>query len=146
MVVAAEQYHHLRDCPISPGQLSVHAQKLFFLLDERLRDALGRKYFDFRPYDYGPFDSEVYDSLASLRESGDVQIDRDYRGLRHYSLTESGLAKGRADLENMDPGLRSQISKYADWVRKQSFASLVSAIYREYPDMRVNSVFREEPA
>ena len=29
------------------------------------------------------------------------------------------------------------------WVRRLSFSSLVAAIYREFPDMKENSVFKE---
>jgi hypothetical protein len=30
----------------------------------------------------------------------------------------------------------------SDWVRAQSFNSLVKAIYDAYPEMKVNSIFR----
>lgn len=121
----------------------VHVQKLFFLLDDRLAESLGGTYFDFQPYDYGPFDAGVYDSLQNLSLGRDVQLDQDWRGMRLYTLTRAGAEKGQRDLATLPAAVQNEIRKYAEWVRSQSFASLVSAIYKAYPAMKVNSVFVE---
>ncbi len=121
----------------------VHVQKLFFLLDEKLGESLGGRYFDFQPYDYGPFDRGVYDSLGKLRDSGDLVMDLDSRGLRHYRLSDVGMKNGQRLLATLDAPVRDQIKKYASWVLSQNFVSLVSAIYKAYPRMKVNSVFSD---
>ena len=119
----------------------VHVQKLFFLLDERLAKRMGGRYFHFQPYDYGPFDKEVYDALGNLHVTGDVQVDVDWRGLRHYCLTPAGLDRGKRDLAKLSKALQAEIQRHTEWVRAQSFATLVSTIYKFYPHMRANSVF-----
>lgn len=119
----------------------VHAQKLFFLLDDRVGPRVGGKYFDFRPYDYGPFDREVYDELNELCSLEEVAVDRDWKGLRTYRVTPEGAKRGRSLLSTMADDVQDSITKYAVWVTGQSFASLVSAIYAAYPAMKVNSVF-----
>ena len=90
---------YVRAALATEGQSSfepVHVQKLFFLLDDRvMADA---PYFAFEAYDYGPFDRGVYDALHNLSLTHDVQVDCDWRGMRMYSLTPEGLAKGLRDL------------------------------------------------
>lgn len=119
----------------------VHVQKLFFLLDERLGERLGGKYFAFAPYDYGPFDRDVYDEISGLLARGEVEVDRDWNGLRKYHVTPEGMERGRYLLSTLQADIQNSIAKYATWVTSQSFASLVSAIYQAYPAMKVNSVF-----
>jgi len=121
----------------------VHVQKLFFLLDERIGPRLGGKYFDFQPYDYGPFDRDVYDELSILRAEGCVLVDQDWRGLRRYHLTPDGAQRGRAHLQSLPHDVQAEVSKYSAWVVEQSFTSLVSAVYKAFPAMRANSVFVE---
>ena len=49
----------------------VQVQKLLFLVDREGEKLVGGKHFNFVPYDYGPFDREVYDELARiLHEAG----------------------------------------------------------------------------
>lgn len=121
----------------------VHVQKLFFLLDKRVGAQLGGACFDFQPYDYGPFDRHVYDELDALRESGELVVDTDWRGLRHYHLTATGVARGEELLTSLGEDVQAEITKYAAWVQGKSFVSLVSAIYEAFPEMKVNSVFSD---
>lgn len=133
---------------LSPAQCGdfqpVQVQKLFFLLDERVvvPDG-GKRYFDFAPYDYGPFDRQVYDALEVLEAQGLVTIRRGSgRGGRSYNLTERGQTKGAAILASLDPEWQKSVSKLAKWVKSTSFTELVSAVYDAYPEMRANSVFQ----
>lgn len=116
-------------------------QKLFFLIDREIPDAVGGPHFDFTPYDYGPFDSTLYTMLDLLQSDGLVEIGRGGR-YRTYSLTERGWQQGQPALLNMVPAGRSFIEAAAKWVNSLSFSQLVSAIYQKYPDMKERSVFR----
>lgn len=118
----------------------VHVQKLFFLLDKRVSKELDGAYFDFKAYDYGPFDSQVYLTLEELEDDEQVIIARS-AGVRTYTLTAAGRARGNRVAEALTETVREEITKLAKWVVSQGFASLVSAIYRDYPKMKVNSVF-----
>ena len=120
----------------------VQVQKLFFLLDENASVPLGGPLYDFRPYNYGPFDAEVYRDLAQLKSSGLILITGD-RGQRRYSLTTIGRQTGNAALEEFSPGLKNYMTALANWVRSLSFADLVGSIYRAYPRMRERSIFQD---
>lgn len=120
----------------------VHVQKLFFLIDQELSPRLGGKYFHFRPYDYGPFDSQVYMTLERLELDGLVEITQEAEhSARRYSLTEAGQRQGEEYFKSLEPNIARKIRTFSNFVRKSSFAGLVNAIYRRYPEWKANSVF-----
>jgi hypothetical protein len=126
--------------PYSPVQL----QKTLFLVDQKLGRRIGGPFFEFQPYDYGPFDSGVYSAAAALRSEGLAEISQ-YRGspVRKYIATPIGRLKGEAILVGLGPELHKYFTDLSAWVRAQTFSSLVSSIYLQYPEMKANSVFRE---
>jgi len=119
----------------------VQVQKLFFLLDREAAAALGGPFFNFVPYDYGPFDQAVYAGLDDLARQ-DLALIQSAGRYRVYGLARAGHQRGRQVLSSIDPDLRTYISNVASWVRQLSFQQLVAAIYNKYPEMKVNSVFR----
>jgi hypothetical protein len=123
--------------PFTPVQV----QKLFFLIDREIGPQIGGPYFSFAPYDYGPFDGAVYRELETLNRQGLVHIEA-VGSLKYFSLTTSGLESSKALFQHVDNRARDFISRSATWVRSLGFADLVSAIYKKYPDMQVNSVFQ----
>ncbi len=122
----------------------VQVQKLFFLLDRKLAGEVGGPYFNFTAYHYGPFDRTIYDLLERLAEQGFVEISSN-PALRYrtYRLTPEGQRVGGTFLNQLDQHIVDYMGKLSDFVRGLSFAELVSAIYAAYPEMKVNSVFRE---
>ena len=127
--------------PFSPVQV----QKLFFLLDRNVADHIGGPHFSFEPYDYGPFDKQVYYDLEALAADGLIEIsDSHPRSLRTYRLTEKGHEIGARSLATVIQPVREYISDVAHFVRSRSFAQLVSAIYAAHPDMEANSVFVQQ--
>lgn len=120
----------------------VQVQKLFFLLDREAAHLVNGPHFNFQPYDYGPFDKAVYDSLNALATKGLVAILNNGR-YRSYALTAKGFAEGQQRLSSLQPAAQNYISDLANWVRNLSFQQLVASIYQRYPDMKVNSVFQE---
>lgn len=121
----------------------VQVQKMAFLLDKEIAKYLGGPHFDFQPYDYGPFDKGVYDVLEELSKDGLVEVDSE-PGLRwrRYRLTEAGQHEGSKILAKLDRRAGDYIKKVSKFIRSLSFEELVSAIYKAYPEMKVNSVFR----
>lgn len=119
----------------------VQVQKLFFLIDREIPAAVDGPHFDFRPYDYGPFDSAVYTELERLAKDELVMITMGY--YRSYALTDSGYQRGAEELNALPEKARAFIEHAAKWVRALSFNQLVSAIYKKYPDMKAASVFRQ---
>lgn len=120
----------------------VQVQKLFFLIDREASHVVGGPHFGFVAYDYGPFDRGVYDALERLAGLGLAEITL-ARNFRKYSLTPEGMVRGQAVLNGLNPASRDYIEKLSKWVRQLSFSQLVSAVYKKYPDMKVNSVFQQ---
>lgn len=120
----------------------VQVQKLFFLIDQEIADEVGGPHFEFEPYNYGPFDQEVYRELDVLAERGFVEMVPQSTW-SSYRLTDEGQAAGEkylAELKNKKA--KSYIRQASEFVRSLSFTQLVSAIYKAYPEMRENSVFQ----
>ena len=120
----------------------VHVQKLLFLIDREASALVNGPHFQFKPYDYGPFDRAVYVELQALSTQGLVEI-QDTGRYSVYSLSPEGYRQGVARLHELGDSARAYIEQAARWVRSLSFQQLVAAIYNHYPDMKVNSVFRD---
>jgi hypothetical protein len=118
----------------------VQVQKIFFLLDQRLASQVGGPHFNFTAYDYGPFDAAVYEVIE--RQSELASVDRT-SSMKTFRLTRRGQARGEEALVELSPGAREYIRSLSGWVRNLSFQQLVSAVYKEFPEMRANSVFRD---
>ena len=120
----------------------VQVQKLFFLIDRNIADSVDGPHFDFRPYDYGPFDKTVYEVLEELAAEGYVDIIPE-RTWVNYKLTVIGQELGEELLCGLQEKARQFVERISEFVRGLTFTQLVSAIYRGYPEMRANSVFQE---
>lgn len=121
--------------------LPVQVQKIFFLIDRTAAHLVEGPHFRFTPYDYGPFDSAVYDVLDSLNANRLVEIDSSTRYRRYY-LNAAGFASGQEALSRLPGPTQQFLRDTVQWVRSLRFDQLVAAIYRDYPDMKVNSIFR----
>jgi uncharacterized protein len=119
----------------------VQTQKLFFIIDREIGPLLGGNKFNFTPYDYGPFDKAVYETLEILSLEGFVNIGASGR-YNSYSLTPEGFTRGQTSLRSHSEKARSFISEAANWIKALTFGELVAAIYKQYPDMKANSIFR----
>ncbi|MGA9391126.1 MAG: hypothetical protein WBV69_11830 [Candidatus Sulfotelmatobacter sp.] len=119
----------------------VQVQKLLFLLERQIPGAFNGPHFHFQPYHYGPFDSAVYQQLEQSAARGLVLIDHS-SSPRSFILTTDGAAIGNRALDALPPPIREFVARTCDFVRTQSFSSLVSSIYKAFPEMRANSVFQ----
>ncbi|MBY0462660.1 MAG: helix-turn-helix transcriptional regulator [Alphaproteobacteria bacterium] len=123
----------------------VQIQKLFFLIDENIGNMVGGQFFNFKPYDYGPFDKNVYINLEKLRDEGLVSISNDNQpSLRSYQLTPEGENEANQIATNQEDNILNYINTLSEFVRRLSFRELVAAIYDAYPQMKSNSVFFEK--
>jgi uncharacterized protein len=121
----------------------VQIQKALFLASDRGRSAF-RSEYHFEPYDYGPFDRQVYLDVEGLEESGLAQIEQSPgRGWKTYAATTAGRREAARLVNALTPAQLELFQKIVTLVRKLSFNELVSAIYRAYPPMRARSVFRD---
>ena len=122
--------------------LPVQIQKLFFLIDTEATHLVDGPHFTFEPYDYGPFDSAVYEELNALKLRAVVEVDANGR-YRKYYLTPTGFLKGAQILSSLPTVTQEYLSKVSRWVVGLNFQELVAAIYKKYPEMKVNSVFKQ---
>lgn len=126
--------------PYTPVQI----QKAAFLIARNMPHLIteGPNY-NFAPYDYGPFDQDVYNDAECLARSGLAEITQE-AGVRwkRYAATDAGVARGRELLATMHPGHNNYICRVSAWVRALSFEQLVKSIYDAYPEMKANSIFR----
>ena len=121
----------------------VQLQKMFFILDREIHDEIDGPLFAFEPYHYGPFDHEVYRELETLQNEEEVDCDKSLgSNYRTYATTEVGQERGEQLLKSLDESTQAYIAQVSEFVRDCSFAELVSVIYKEYPDMKENSVFQ----
>ena len=118
--------------------LPVHVQKLFFLIDWELASHVGGPHFRFKPFHYGPFDRQVYRVLDSLAEVGILNVIK-RSDLPIYRLSSYGQEKGEAILATQIPMVAVSLTECAEWVRMQSFQSLLTEIYARYPKMAAKS-------
>jgi uncharacterized protein len=122
----------------------VQVQKLFFLLDKNVAVEVGGPHFAFEPYHYGPFDVGVYRVLDQLSARGLAVVgDGEQFQMRTYRLTADGQALGDGALSQMAPPVADYVRRASEFVRNTPFATLVSSIYKAYPEMRARSIFRE---
>ena len=132
---------------MAPAKGAIHTpvqiQKLLFLLDDNLSEAFDGPHFDFQPYDYGPFDKNVYATLDELSRDSLVEIlETPGRVWRRYRLTLDGQSNGDELMSSLSENAIDYLGKISKFVRTTPFAKLVSAIYKAYPDMKKNSVFQ----
>jgi hypothetical protein len=121
----------------------VQLQKYFFLVDKNLSNQIGGPFFDYQPYDYGVFDSQVYDVAKELGLRGLILIDSNPgTPVRRYSATAIGLKEGSKILSQLHPDYKDYMISLSQWVRSLSFSKLVATMYKLYPETAVNSVFR----
>lgn len=119
-------------------------QKATFLVSTNLPNIVHRgPKFDFVPYNYGPFDRNVYVEAEQLRDAGRALIVPSCKGQwMTYAASGAGVEEGNASLQRLRKKTNSYIQSVSEWVLAQSFGSLVKAIYDEYPEMRQNSIFQ----
>jgi uncharacterized protein len=118
----------------------VQIQKALFLLSREASELFDKgSRYTFTPYDYGPFDRAVYLDIDELAAEGKAAVSNDQ--LRRFAATATGLEQGRKALSKLGANEQKYVREVVDFVRRLSFADLVTAIYRKYPEMKANSVF-----
>jgi uncharacterized protein YwgA len=120
----------------------VQLQKLFFLIDRSVGDRVQGPFFNFEPYLYGPFDKEIYTEMAALEADGLIVKIPEGRW-NSFRLTDQGEALGSDVFSQFPEVVQGTVRSMVKVVQRLSFRQLVSAIYRMYPEMRVNSIFVE---
>jgi len=117
----------------------VRVMKCLFVLGETVEGVKDGDYYDFTPYNYGPFDSAVYRDADQLGVSGLIQ-DVKVNGSKAYLATPEGVERAK-QLEKDHPKEAAFLLKVRTWANRLPFAELLKAIYKRWPEQRANSVF-----
>ena len=124
--------------PLTPVQL----QKSLFLLGRERKKSVGRGFYKFSAYNYGPFCKVVYEDAEALAEDGLVRIDLvGGHGWSEYSATTPGLARAKKLRKEAPNDAVLYLRRVVAWARNLTFDQLVKAIYDRYPEQQENSVF-----
>ena len=113
----------------------VQIQKLFFLLDKRLKFNC----FNFKPYHYGPYDQELTQLLTAFSVYGNELLIKNINGVAHYQINKDCIRENLPSFLDLEK--RGFIKEMVKFVKGLSFKQLCMAIYKEFPEMAVNSVF-----
>lgn len=125
--------------PLSPVQL----QKTLFLLGKTAPHVVGDEYYEFIPYNYGPFDADIYADAEQLQWQGLVSIDAPAgQRWKSYSLTQTGAEKAEVLAGTLPVEAKDYLAKLVQWVLRLDFRTLLQYIYSKYPTYRANSVFQ----
>lgn len=126
---------------------SSHIQKAMFRLGKIYLALEPELWYNFRAWDYGPFDEQIYKDLQDLAEDEMIFIQPvSPAGGKGYATTVAGWKKGTELLWSLPSHRRAYIFELAQYVLSMSFAQLVGVFRREYPEMFENSVFKTERA
>ena len=125
------------------GLTPVQLQKALFLIGESKLDGLPTDYYEFVPYNYGPFDPTIYNEADDLGAIDQVaQIPVPGRSWAVYHITPSGQAEAQRIRSKSDPNLVAHVRAIVQWITGLSFSELLRAIYSAHPQFRENSVFQ----
>jgi uncharacterized protein YwgA len=124
---------------LTPAQL----QKSLFLLERASPEKLSG-FYNFSPYNYGPFSKQIYDDAEEMAGQGNLVIAQ-APGMRfsEYIITPQGQEVAANLRRRAEPQAVEYLQRVVAWARKQSFSQLIRAIYKQYPEFRVNSVFQD---
>ena len=121
----------------------VQLQKALFLIGKSGLPETPDPFYSFEPYHYGPFDRAIYEDAEAYHLRGMmVRAPAERGGWMDTMITPNGLKEASELKKELSSIMHEFIQAIVDWVRGQSFRSLVSAIYRGYPEYSENSVFR----
>ena len=123
----------------------VQLQKSLFLLEKTLSDNLiGEDYYQFEPYDYGPFDSSVYQDAEVLADEQLTAIVPSITGRwQEYSIRPEALDRVSEIKKDLPEDVQTYVRNLVNWTQSKSFSQLVRFIYEHYPEYKANSVFQD---
>ena len=99
--------------------------------------------YTFVPYNWGPCSFEIYDDLGVMRETNLMEFIPSGRGWNLYQLTEAGKEKKHVLREQAQPTILENMDAAREYVMSRSFETLLSDIYKDYPQFATASLFEK---
>ncbi len=141
--------------------------KLIFLLEEETSLKKYLSDFTYDAYNYGPFSSELFDSLQALinarlvnalsnelesylDEADRFQIERQTnteadspKTIMRYSLSADGLIVGKALFDSLSIDEQTEINDLKTRFNSISLRKLLQYVYRKYPTYTTESLIKD---
>lgn len=125
---------------LTPAQL----QKSLFLFEKAFDKKIG-DFYNFTPYNYGPFDKSVYTDAEIF--VGKNLVRKSDGNANHtwsiYAITQSGEQLSETIVKELEPKMSNHLKKIVEWAQGLTFQQLISTVYQHYPEYKVNSVFKD---
>lgn len=124
----------------------VQLQKALFLFAAKVPQGVlpATSRYEFKPYDYGPFSAEIYADAESLETSGLVSISRPpVSRYKEFRVTPAGRTQAQTLRAQEDPQVVNYLANLVTYTQSLGFNQLVASVYEEFPEMKVNSVFKD---
>jgi hypothetical protein len=119
-----------------------HLMKSLFLLGRNMPGEVGRGFYKFRPYKFGPYDSAVTRDAIDLGNSGLVSVSPGHSTAYTYTATDTGAQHAEVIGDEASPTAAAYLCNVVTWAKALSFPQLLMAIYLQYPEMRRASAFQ----
>jgi uncharacterized protein len=124
---------------ISPLQL----QKALFLIGKNISPRIGSDFYDFKPYNYGPFSLDIYKDIESLISDGDCKAhSKTGQSWTEFHITEQGRKKAEALYAQLPQRDLEYVRELVSWINKLTFKQLLGYIYKNYPEFATKSIFK----
>lgn len=131
-------------CADDQGLSPLQIQKSLFLLAQSGLPGMPSPFYAFRPYNYGPFDADIYRDVDLLISEGLVaETHIAGQSWSKYTITVKGRAVASEMQNQMDNRLLSHLREIVEWIKPLSFTDILRVIYAKYPAFAVNSVFQD---
>lgn len=124
---------------------------MFLILKEGVIEEQLKGKFSFEPYKYGPFDSEIYDSIEALESMNiienitDVSFnskefeDEEYDTKITFKLTDKGIEKTKRIVDKMPIKLYKKIETIKIIYSRKPLIQLLHYVYSKYPEYSTKS-------
>lgn len=99
--------------------------KIMFLMSKK------SNFYDFVPYNYGPFSFELYHDLAHLEKEGYISMERE------------SVSIINKDIPPFDKKLRATINRYARQFSEYTDSQIINYTYSKYPEYTIFSQFEK---
>lgn len=119
----------------------IRVQKAIFLLTRR-GNPKWREFYWYKPYNWGPYSSQLAADMDSLMRRGLVELE-DIPGSRYpeYRATPVGETRAAGVWATLQPVERDFIRSVRNYVTGKSFAQLLREVYAAYPEFATASYF-----
>ena len=112
--------------------------KLVFLLRQETSLKKVPTFYDFVPYNFGPFSFTLYWELENLRQNGYVTTEEETIALRGRILERT-----RLEAKELPASIRAAVTEVVERYGWMSQRALVSNVYTRYPWFAINSQLPE---